>query len=245
MGGEIFKIILIVLLTAALAVLIVFFFVGFTNVHLHRRGKEGQIKAAMVGDSITYGCGVAGWPWNNYPAVLQKKLGNGWHVENFAVSDHTLQNTGDHPYRKRKEFRQSQDFNPDIVCIMIGTNDAKDINWIDEDAFRKSYEEMIDTYAALPSHPEIILCRPASAYYKDETVSEGPYSYGIEEKNLQKICAAVDALGKERELEVADMRAATAGHREWYIFDGIHPNSRGAAVLADTMYGVLMKGREN
>src|SRR5271168_4090727 len=85
------------------------------------------IRVACVGDSITFGAGVTkGWP---YPAQLGRMLGSGYDVRNFGVSGATLLRAGDKPYDKQKAFPAALAFKPDIVILMLGTNDTKPQNW--------------------------------------------------------------------------------------------------------------------
>ena len=54
------------------------------KIHPMNKHKEGQIKVACVGDSITYGSYHI--TKRNYPAVLSKMLGDGYCVNNFGFS---------------------------------------------------------------------------------------------------------------------------------------------------------------
>ena len=47
---------------------------AISNLHPPVKPEEGKIRVACVGDSITYGFLVAGQPFNNYPAQLEKLL---------------------------------------------------------------------------------------------------------------------------------------------------------------------------
>ena len=38
-------------------------------------------------------------------------------------------NSGNKPYQKSKQFRAALSSNPDVVVIMLGTNDTKPANW--------------------------------------------------------------------------------------------------------------------
>ena len=48
--------------------------------------KQGAVKVACIGNSITDGHGIEMAPQYGYPALLQKKLGDGYWVKNFGVS---------------------------------------------------------------------------------------------------------------------------------------------------------------
>lgn len=70
---------------------------GLSGQYANTEPKEGQIKVACVGDSITYGHGIKGWSENNYPAVLQTLLGDEYHVANFGSSGACINPEGDQP----------------------------------------------------------------------------------------------------------------------------------------------------
>ena len=59
---------------------------GLSGKYVNPEVKDGQIKVACVGDSITYGHGVENWKQNNYPAQLQQILGDKYNVANFGSS---------------------------------------------------------------------------------------------------------------------------------------------------------------
>ena len=84
------KIILIILLVLIVAVVAGFLYLythGLSGITCNNgEPREGQIKIACVGDSITYGHGIKGWAKNNYPVRLQNLLGESYHVQSFGVS---------------------------------------------------------------------------------------------------------------------------------------------------------------
>ena len=65
---------------------------------------------------------------------------------------------------KTKEYIESQNFQPDIVLIKLGTNDTKPQNWKYKDEFMADYQHLIDSYKALNSHPRIILLTPIRCF---------------------------------------------------------------------------------
>src|SRR4051794_25029443 len=86
-------------------------------------------KLACVGDSITFGAGIQDRDHDSYPAQLGRMLGEAWDVRNFGVSGATMLKKGDKPYDKQKAYRDALAFKPDVVVIMLGTNDSKPQNW--------------------------------------------------------------------------------------------------------------------
>ena len=85
-------------------------------------------------------------------------LGEDYEVKNFGVSATTVLKKGDFPYVTSDLFVSSKDFNPDIVIIMLGTNDSKDKNWSNyKDDFVVDYSELINAYRNLPSSPKVLI----------------------------------------------------------------------------------------
>ncbi len=116
---------------------------GYTTFRLPVGREEGKRHIACVGDSVTYGCTLPFFFLQRYPAVLQQLMGEDVQVAAFGVNDRTLQNTGNKPFRKGRAFRQSKEFLPETVIILLGTNDSKDNNWISAEAFRQQYADLI------------------------------------------------------------------------------------------------------
>lgn len=89
------------------------------------------IKIACVGDSLTDGSKSSGGKKGDtaYPAWLGRILGSSYDVRNFGAAGDTLLRGTGWSYWDSAEFRQSKEFAPDIVIIMLGTNDFKDAYW--------------------------------------------------------------------------------------------------------------------
>ena len=56
-------------------------------------------------------------------------------------------------------YSESLVWNPDIVLLMLGSNDATPWSW-DAVAFRDDYERLVASYRELPSLPRVILIAP-------------------------------------------------------------------------------------
>ncbi len=123
-----------------------------------------QTRIACVGDSITYGATIRDKSHDSYPAQLGTMLGRKYSVKNFGASGYTLQESCDRPYTSHKRYKKSLDFKPDVVLIMLGTNDTKPYNWISTEAFQDDYRQLILSYQELPSRPDVILMTPASVF---------------------------------------------------------------------------------
>jgi len=237
-----------VLLVSALAAVVILPGAGF--VYLYMNGlsglrkedapQPGQVKIACVGDSITYGHGVSNWPENQYPVVLSRLLGDGYHVINFGVSGSTAQADGDQPYSRTEVYRKSLDYGGDILIFMLGSNDSKPENWHGSEAFEKQYLELLDSYLTGSKTPAVYLCTPASAFYLDGK-SSGPAGFDIQPDVVDEIAQIVERIAAERGYTLVDIHSLTAAHPEWFVKDGIHPNQEGAAAIAEELYSAIVK----
>lgn len=73
-------------------------------------------------------------------------------VGNFGHGGRTAQKDLPDSYRLTKAYDQSLRSEPDIVIIMLGTNDAKYALW-DETKYHDDYVELIGIYKSLPTNP--------------------------------------------------------------------------------------------
>jgi acyl-CoA thioesterase I len=185
------------------------------------------VKVACVGDSITQGAGSKG---NPYPKQLQELLGEKWKVGNFGVGGRTLMDKGDHPYMSEKAYKDALAMKPDVVIIMLGTNDTKPQNWKFKDTFVTDYTKLVASFQALESKPRIYVCRPCPV--------PGKGNFGINEAGVQEQIPLIDKLAKDMGLGVIDMHAALDATPE-LLPDRVHPNAAGAGKMAEAAFTVL------
>lgn len=187
-------------------------------------------RVACIGDSITQGSGAE--KGKSYPSQLQELLGKEWIVDNFGVSGRTLLKKGDYPYWKEKAYQKALGSKPDMVIIMLGTNDTKPQNWKFESEFVADYRELITSFQKLPSKPQIFICRPCPVI--------GAGNYGISDQNVREEIKRVDKLARELKIEIIDMYAALQKTPE-LLPDRVHPNTAGAAAMAKAAQATLEK----
>ena len=101
------------------------------------------IRVACVGDSITA----------LYPAYLYAMLGsNKYSVGNFGVGGSTVSLDFDKPYMNQTAATNALNFAPDIVVIMLGTNDG----YLEHPATKQFHEQLCNFHAELTgSHPNL------------------------------------------------------------------------------------------
>jgi acyl-CoA thioesterase I len=189
---------------------------------------KAQVRISCIGDSITEGSGLGqGFA---YPSQLQRLLGNDWKVENFGVSGRTLLKKGDYPYWNEGAYQRALQSSPDVVIIMLGTNDTKSQNWQFEADFVADYTALVQSFRNLASKPRIYICRPCP-------VPE-PGNFGINQTNVLEEIKRIDQIAKNMKLGVIDMYAALVDRPE-LLPDRVHPNREGAGEMAKAAAKVL------
>lgn len=189
------------------------------------QGDKDAIRVAAVGDSITdkYSSDTG------YPAKLNDLLGDDYLVENFGASNYAAQSSSDFPYETTDAYQESLEFKPNIVLIMLGTNDTKSTNWQNSEAFKEEYTNLLENYLNLKSVSRVILASPPTVFL--ETVFEG----SVDPKIIHPIRNTIKDIASEHDLEFIDMTKQTMDHPEWF-FDGLHPNAEGAEEIARIFY---------
>lgn len=197
----------------------------FIDIHFYKSAKYQEVKIACVGDSITYGYGVVGWFENNYPKKLNKFLGDGFCVNNFGYSSRTASFKSSLPYKATSTYTKSLEYEPNVVIVMLGTNDATPKNWISEQSFYEDYKAIISSYQTLPSNPKVIVMSPIPSISQK---AEDPDDDLI--KN--EIRETVKKIADEENLCYIDMYEEFSLKTELYR-DGLHPNAKGAENIAE------------
>lgn len=203
-----------------------------------------KIKVACVGDSITYGSNGAGGrvgEADRYPNQLAQLLGKGYQVGNFGVSgacmleDGTDKANAAKGYVKQTEYVNSKSFQPDIVVIMLGTNDSKALNWDTQSGkYIDDALSLIESYQNLDSHPEIYLA-------SSPTVLDGSNTYGIQGDIVSgKIVPLQRQVALAAETGFIDVHGKTADATEQQFPDKVHGNQKGYQMIAEAVAEALL-----
>ena len=188
-----------------------------------------MIKVACIGDSITWGFTLLN-PWRqSYPALLQEMLGPDYEVRNFGYNDASARFDADTPYVSKRVYRESLGWNPDIVILMLGTNDTKVRNW-DPEIFRRDYKRIIESYRNLASGPRVILVAPIRIFPIMGRPLLGVYPETME----QGVRPAIREIASETGLELIDLQDLFTDNS--YCRDGVHPQRAGARMLAEAIF---------
>ena len=238
---KIVKILAIILATIILILLAGFaylYFNGLSGVAQTSEPKEGQIKVACVGDSITYGHGIKNWPKNNYPVLLQNLLGDSYHVNSYGVSGRAVQDNSDQPYRALPHYEESVAYDADIIVFMMGSNDTKPENWFGEEAFRNALVDLLDDYTANGRDSQIYICTTPACFFMEDSKGELT-SHDLRPAYADIVAEIVNQTADELGYPVIDIHALTKENPQWFTKDGVHPNNEGAAAIAQAVYEAI------
>jgi len=191
-----------------------------------------MINITCVGDSLTYGYLVEDREINCYPAVLNELLGDEYVVGNFGVNGCTMLKTSPQPYWSHENFKLSAMTLPDIVIIMLGTNDSMPHQFTSMDDFTQTYEEMIHHYRGLSSRPRVYIATPPTVFSEMSEICG---------ETVNQMAAAIKALGKKLRVSVIDINKKTENSPECFVADGVHTNKNGAKLIANAVFRELTK----
>ena len=193
-------------------------------------------KVACLGDSITYGTLVRNRRVNCYPAQLGKLLGQRFSVRNFGANGRAMQKAADLPYWLHRYYALSREFSPDVVLVMLGTNDSREPNWKGVEPYLRDYRDMLTHYSSLPSKPLVCALTPPTQF---KLKHQKAVKYGMNKQAVQEMTVGIKKIAQELGVEVIDINAATAPYPEHFSFDGVHANAKGAKHIAETVYAAI------
>jgi lysophospholipase L1-like esterase len=168
----------------------------------------------------------------SYSDYLAKLLGADYHVRNFAHDGVTALKDSGRPFVKMPEFEASTAFEPDIVILMLGTNDAANKTDVWQ-RFADDFLWIVNHYRSLPGKPRVIVMTPP------------PLMPGREEPenrlmNLRdKVCPIVRRIAQGEKLTLLDLHGDPALADASLYPDKVHLNEAGAKILAQRVRDAL------
>ena len=211
----------LVLLATGLAILIAAS--GATSLFmLSVESKDRTIRVACVGDSITGG--------TYYPDDLWMLLGENYTVGNFGVGGTTASEDSLSPYTNASEFQEAKEFQPNVVIIMLGTNDANSRIRPSNGSFVEDYVKLVNTFKTLSTKPQVYLVKPPPVFCNGTTPSA---------ENLRSVVIpTIEQAAKLADVPVIDVYSALIDCSSLFP-DGVHPNSEGAGLIAEAICKVI------
>ena len=198
-------------------------------------------RIACIGDSLTYG---HAWPEEAWPVYLGEKLGEDFTIGNFGKNGASIcgyNPTGYIKYANLGEYYYSFDFEPDILIIMLGTNDAKD--WAPaEPEFIQTYIELVASYRdEFPDLKILMVSAPP-------TMEDNCFSLP-NDVICNHVVPAQRELAEILELPLLDLNAIMLSMEGGYdsmlrgdaAFDGVHLSVDGAKYVAELIAEAISK----
>ena len=214
----------LILLATGLAILVALS--GVVSLFIFDNGNKAslanRIRVACVGDSITGG--------TYYPNDLWMLLGSNYTVGNFGVGGSTASLNSENPYMNDSAFQDAKEFQPNIVVIMLGTNDANPLITPKNGSFVDDYVKLIEEFQALSSKPSIYLVKPPPVFSNGTTPSA--------EYFRNNVIPTIEQAANQTNLPVIDLYSALANSSNFFP-DGVHPNSDGAILIAKEIYKAI------
>ncbi|MBQ2733551.1 MAG: hypothetical protein IJF74_05265 [Clostridia bacterium] len=207
----------------------------FNTVNGKANDGAAPVRIACIGDSITFGTAAWGetkdgyyYAENNffYPTILQQLYGYDAVVGNFGFPGSNVSTTSYSKYYQSCSYNMMMAFEPDIIVIALGTNNAPFI-MASVSAFKNDYRTMIDDMHTRYPYAKMIM---TTALYRWDDWSYQMYAEGTVKPNQIEIA-------KEYEfMTLYDTYKEFKPYgKDQYYRDKLHPNNEGYSKLAEVM----------
>jgi lysophospholipase L1-like esterase len=188
--------------------------------------SSAPIRVACVGDSITVS--------SQYPVDLWQSLGANYIVGDFGSGGAAVSQITNMSYIHQVAFGVAMKFNPDIVIIMLGTNDAYTTFSENDSDFIADYVTLISEFQSLSTKPTVYLVEPPPIY--NNTV------YLSNDILVQQVIPNIVQVASQTHSHLINAYKPLVNRVDLFV-DGIHPSADGAKVIADTIYAAVSSNK--
>jgi len=206
------------------------------------------IRIACVGDSLTQSSGYPYELWKMLGSSAEYTFGNystgpveedgtltnstKYAVSNFGAGSTTVLLNTETPYMNNSMFQSALEFQPNIVIIMLGTNDAQPNLKQFNESFVGDYVKLVSEFQALTSKPKIWVALPPPIFSNQSGKLDPEYF-------ANTIITGIKQVSKEANVPLIDVYSALANYPN-YFPDGEHPNIEAAKLIANEIYKIII-----
>ena len=207
------------------------------------------IKVTCIGDSITEGGACVP---ESYTDLLQYQLGEEYSVLNVGAGGRTmlkqglLDGTQPFSYWDTDNWQKALTSDPDIVTIMLGTNDAKYYNWegiqqSNGDYYTLDYVDMINELrAVVKPTTKFFIMVPPPVFEPYPFDMNGTVINSIFPSLIPKIASALNhqrGNKNDNRINIIDLHTPLSGSD--LTCDRCHPTHEANVIIAETMAAAI------
>ena len=213
-----------------------------------------KVRVACIGDSITYGLGLANREKDSYPAKLQnmldEKFPGKYEVRNFGNSGRgiyldSMRGSEKRGFRHMPEHKAALAWKPDIVISNLGINDCGEC--IKEytggrrrGQFLEDYFKLVFDYNKANRNAKIFIWTKLSPLAEGQRFyrSPEPFLMQADLEAVARMCESFDWSGGLCSIDMQEPLREKMD--EIFASDKIHPNTEGARIIAEATFNALM-----
>ena len=205
-----------------------------------------RVKVACIGDSITYGYGLADRANESYPAQLQRmldeKFPGRYEVRNFGNSGRgiyldSMRGAEKRGFRWMPEHKAALEWKPDVVICNLGINDNGEYSkeyagGRRRGQFADDYIALLGDYRKAKAKVKLYLWTKLSPLAEGQRFYRSPEPF-LMQADLENVAAKMQAIGIDMQEPLREQMD------EIFARDKIHPNAAGARIIAETTFKAL------
>jgi lysophospholipase L1-like esterase len=154
-----------------------------------------------------------------------------YNLRNFGVGGTTVLLNSETPYMNTSVFQSVLEFQPNVVIIMLGTNDAQPSLEPYNASFVGDYVRLVNAFQVLTSKPKIWAVLPPPIF-SNQSGRISPEYFKL------TVIPCIEQATNETNLPIINVYSALVNY-SGYFPDGEHPDSSGAKLIADEIYRVI------